>query len=206
MEDTFQTRISLVQRIRDVSDSRSWSEFYTFYRPLLMKYVCAKGLSEADAEDVVQDIFVVKLRRHMPNFQLDKTKGRFRSWLYLVTINAVRDWARERKGFEKIADELKNTPREDAESVSVIVEQEFDRAHQLHVLEKAMEEVKKVSEPVTWACFEGRILANRPAGEIARELGLTANAVYVNASRTLSRVREICAEFDEELGRDRVPA
>ena len=63
-----------------------------------------------------------------------------------------------------------------------------------------LERVRTQSQPKTWACFEQHILRGRPSVEVAAELRLTANSVYVNASRVLARVREQCADYEEELG------
>jgi hypothetical protein len=47
-------------------------------------------------------------------------------------------------------------------------------------------------------------LQQRPAAEVAHETGLTVNGVYINASRTLERIRRKCLQFDEDL--DHAPA
>ena len=56
--------------------------------------------------------------------------------------------------------------------------------------------------PRTWACFERHILGHEPAADVARDLGLTVNAVYVNSSNVLSRVRAKCFECLEDLSDD----
>jgi len=55
-------------------------------------------------------------------------------------------------------------------------------------------------QPKTWACFEQHLVQGRASDRIAAELGLTAVAVRVNASRVLARVKEQCQEYMEELG------
>ena len=57
----------------------------------------------------------------------------------------------------------------------------------------------------TLACFEQATLLNRPAKDVAAELGIEkVNNVYVYAHRVLQRVRELCDEYDEDL--DDAPA
>ena len=73
------------------------------------------------------------------------------------------------------------------------------RIHREKILEHAMETVRARSSTRVWACFEQRLLRDRPGAEIARDLGLEPNAVFVNASRVLKQVREVCQEFDEDL-------
>jgi RNA polymerase sigma-70 factor (ECF subfamily) len=67
------------------------------------------------------------------------------------------------------------------------------------IMEVVLERVRAQAAPATWSCFEGRILEGRPASEIAAALGISTNAVYVNASRLLARVREECAELEAPL-------
>ncbi|MBM4091287.1 MAG: sigma-70 family RNA polymerase sigma factor, partial [Planctomycetes bacterium] len=89
------TRSTLLFRVSDPNDSQAWREFVQLYEPLLMSYVRSRGVSEHDARDVVQEVFATLVRK-LPGFQLDRTRGRFRTWLWRITQNAVTDWARKR--------------------------------------------------------------------------------------------------------------
>ncbi len=73
------------------------------------------------------------------------------------------------------------------------------RIHRTKILEHAMETVRARTSTRVWACFEQRLLRDRPGAEIARDLDLDSNAVFVNASRVLKQVRAVCQEFDEDL-------
>src|SRR5712671_1775018 len=90
-----ETRLSLIQRVRDKEDTDAWNEFFDVYRPLLTAYVRKRGVSEHDAADVVQDVFM-RLVPALAQFEFDAERGRFRTWLWRVTHNALADWARRR--------------------------------------------------------------------------------------------------------------
>ncbi len=190
-----ETRVSLIQRVRNPADEVAWSEFFAIYRPLLTAYVRKRGVSEEDAADVVQDVFT-RLVSVMADFQLDSQRGRFRTWLWRVTQNALTDWFRRRatqgRAEQEWADQQASV---DDGSPS----NEWDLLYRRHILEIAVERVRVSTVTATWACFEGRILAGRPAAEIAAELDVSTNVVYVNASRVLARVREELAAFGEGL-------
>lgn len=190
-----ETRPSLIERVRNHADNSAWDEFFAVYQPLLFAYVRKQGLSEQDAADVVQEVFA-KLTQALANFEFDKERGRFRTWLWRVTHNALADWARRRDARQRAergwADE-QSPP--DAEALSA----EWDVLYRRRVLEIVLERVRSTAQPATWASFEGRILQGRPAAEIAAETGLSVNAVYVNASRLLTRVREECNALEEPL-------
>jgi hypothetical protein len=67
------------------------------------------------------------------------------------------------------------------------------------VLEFVFDKIRSQAQPRTWYCFEQHVLRGRPGAELAQELGITANAVCVNAGRILDRVCTMCADYMEEL-------
>jgi RNA polymerase sigma-70 factor (ECF subfamily) len=190
-----ETRASLIQRVRDRADTSAWGEFFSVYQPLVFAYVRQRGVSATDADDVVQEVFA-KLTQALARFEFDAERGRFRTWLWRVTQNALADWARRRNARDRAergwADEYKPPEGENSSA-------EWDQLYRRRILESVLERVRLSSQPATWACFEGRILKDRPATEIAAETGVSVNAVYVNASRLLTRVREECAALEEPL-------
>lgn len=188
-----ETRLSLIERVCKNEDSEAWAEFFTIYRPLLIAYVRKRGVSEHDAADVVQDVFV-RLIPALPRFEFDPERGRFRTWLWRVTYNALADWSRRRATRDQAERDWidLHEPVDDNSS-----DVEWDKLYRRRILEVVTARVRASSQPVTWACFEGRILAGRPASEIAAETGVSVNAVYVNASRLLTRVREECESFQD---------
>jgi RNA polymerase sigma-70 factor (ECF subfamily) len=186
-----ETRSSLLRRVRNPADAESWAEFVALYEPLLLKYVRAQGLQESDVRDVVQDV-LLGLVRTLPNFELDRSKGRFRTWLWRVTRNAIAARAR-REQLRDRAEECYQPSQEAAEP------EEWSRSYRTHLLQAILERVRGQTQPRSWACFEQHLLHGRPAGEVARELDLTAGAVYVNSSRVLAQVRQQCADFLEDL-------
>jgi RNA polymerase sigma-70 factor (ECF subfamily) len=194
-----ETHSSLIRRVRDPADADSWREFVALYEPLLLSYVRSRGLGEHDARDVVQDIFA-RLLQALPAFELDPSRGGFRSWLWQVTCHAVADWARRGRRQHAAENEWHRRLTAPAPSDETGSEAEWLAAHRRRVLEFVLEQVRGQTQPPTWACFEQHVLHGRRGADVAAELGITANAVFVNASRVLARVREQCAEYLEELG------
>jgi RNA polymerase sigma-70 factor, ECF subfamily len=191
------TNTSLIRRVRDPGDMQSWGEFVALYEPLLISYVCSRGVMENDARDVVQEIFIALLRA-LPNFQLDHEKGRFRTWLWQVTMNGIADQFRRGRKQGKAAEAWLDRPGGRDESQGEPDEQ-WIKAHRQRVLDFVLPKIKAQSQPRTWLCFEEHLLKGRSGVAIAQELGITANAVCVNANRVLDKVRELCAEYLEEF-------
>ncbi len=82
------TRITLLQRVADQHDHRSWECFVNIYGPLIYRYSQRRGLQESDAMDVVQDV-LLQVSQAMSGFRYDVERGRFRNWLGAVTHRAM---------------------------------------------------------------------------------------------------------------------
>lgn len=190
-----ETRVSLIERVRDHSDQTAWSEFFAIYNPLLTAYVRKQGASEHDAADIVQDVFA-RLVTVLSSFELDAERGRFRTWLWYVTQNALTDWARRRATRDRAEQgwiEKLETATERGSS------DEWNQLYRQCLLDVAIKRVQSSTQPTTWACFEAKVLNDRPADEIADELGISANSVHVNASRVLAKVRDELKACEEPL-------
>ncbi len=192
------TRSTLLMRVRDPADAEAWGEFVALYEPLLRAYVRGRGLPQEDVRDVVQDVFA-RLVKALPEFELNRQKGQFRSWLWQVCQSALVDWARRRRNQARAEDAWLNRLSEMRPSAESDSDLEWRRMHHRRVLSFALEKVRARSRPTSWACFERHLLQRRPSAEVAGELGLTANAVDINCSRVLERIRRFCREHLEEL-------
>jgi RNA polymerase sigma-70 factor (ECF subfamily) len=193
-----QTRSTLLSRVRNPSDARAWGEFVALYQPLLTAYVRKRGLSEEDTRDVVQDIFA-RLVKSLPDFELARHRGRFRTWLWQVCRSALCDWARRRRRQSRAEDgwlkQLGSSPQSQRNDSDV----EWVRMHRRRIVSYALERVKARSQPTTWACFERHLLKRKSSAQVARDLGLSVNAVNINSSRILDRIRRYCTEHLEDL-------
>ena len=182
-------------------DPERWAQFDAIYRSMLFAFMRRRGLPESEADDVVQEIFVkllVKIQTY------DRTKYKFRSWLFSVAQNSLIDRARRRASHQKalagwVVNVLQSTP-----SDSVKIAEEWLKIHRTKILAHAANGNSRTCRPGclaprVWTCFEQRLLRDRPGAEIARELGLEPGTVFVNASRVLTKVRAVCLEFDEDL-------
>jgi RNA polymerase sigma-70 factor (ECF subfamily) len=156
---------------------------------MIRAFVRRHGVAAGDVPDIVQDIFV-RLIPTLARFQFDPARGQFRTWLWRVASNAVANWNRKRNS--RTRTEAAWRERQFAQTLGDNVAPEPEQTHYRHLLEQVLVEVRGATLPTTWACFEGRVLRARPAIELAAELGVSQNSVYVNASRVLAQVRKRC--------------
>jgi RNA polymerase sigma-70 factor (ECF subfamily) len=174
------TRASLLERIRNPSASDAWEHFVQLYTPLLLHWARKIGLQEQDAADLVQDVLVVLVRK-MPEFQYEAGRT-FRGWMRTVLMNKWRD--RPQRGAPSPLDsQVEPTAKPDDDAFE-------EREYRLYVMGRALQMMSADFEPATWqACWE-TVVAGRPAMDVAAELNLSVNAVYLAKSRVLSRLRQ----------------
>ena len=163
---------------------------------MLFAFVRSRGLDESDANDVVQDIFV-KLLGKIQTYNREKYK--FRTWLFAVAHHALIDRARRLASRNRAVDGWVSTILRSTASDSLKMAEAWVKVHRTKILDHAIENVRSQTSHRVWACFEQRLLFDRPGAEVARELGLEVGNVFVNAHRVLERIRAICHEFDEDL-------
>lgn len=177
------TPASLLERVRRPGSEPAWTEFVDLYTPVLYAWARRLGLAAADAADLVQDVFTLLVQK-LPEFAYDRNKS-FRGWLKTILLNKWRDRRRrEAVGPHTVAgDHLNEVPDESIDSFG---ELEYRQV----LVARAMRLMQTDFQPATWkACWELAV-AGRPAEEIAMELRITVNAVYVAKSKVLRRLRQ----------------
>jgi RNA polymerase sigma-70 factor (ECF subfamily) len=179
-----QTPASLLERLRQPAEHRAWERFVQLYTPLLFYWARRVGLGDADAADLVQDVFTLLVQK-LPEFTYDRHKS-FRAWLRTVTLNKWRD--RRRRPVPLPAAFGGAALPEPA--VPDGAEAFWEEEYRSHLVGRALEVMRAEFHPTTWkACWEF-VACGRPAAEVAAELGISENAVYIAKCRVLRRLRQ----------------
>jgi RNA polymerase sigma-70 factor (ECF subfamily) len=177
------TSASLLERLRGPRDPEAWARFVELYTPLLLSWAKQFGLRDADAADLVQDIYLLLLRK-LPGFAYDRQQ-QFRSWLWTVAHNC---WAtRQRRSVEVTPAAGPEALPEPAAPDGVADLEEAE--HRRYLVGRVLHLVQRDCQPATWQAFWQFVACDRPAEEVAAELGLTVAAVYAAKSRILRRLR-----------------
>ena len=135
------TRLSLLAQVRDPGDGPSWSEFHAIYRPLIFGYLRSLGLKEHDANDLTQEVFC-RLMAILPTFELDRRRGRFRTYLWRLTYTTLVDGARKKKVRDRAEEEWVRHFSEADESASKGLEELWTLQHRKRILEVTLPRVR----------------------------------------------------------------
>jgi RNA polymerase sigma-70 factor (ECF subfamily) len=191
------TSSTLVKRLQDVQDGDAWQTFVDVYGPLICRYCRRRGLQEADAADVTQEV-LAQVVRSIRTFEYQPERGRFRDWLGTVARGKLVHWCEKRRP-EVHGAAGEDSPDLLAGAAGPGSEAEWTADFHAGVLQAALARIRPHFEAVTWRAFERTWLDNRPAADAAGELGLPVAAVYVAKSRVLKRLRDEVLHLAEDL-------
>ncbi len=183
------TPLSLLERLRRPDDAAAWSQFVHLYTPLLYGWARRTGLSEADAADLLQDVFVTLLEE-LPGFNYQPGKS-FRAWMYTLLLNRWRTLQRRRSPRLVPSEQLDGIPDEAEPDLPGEAEERRE------LVRRALTLMERDFAPATWQAFRQVVVLERRPAEVAAELGVSVNAVYLARSRVLRRLREDLAGLCE---------
>ena len=196
MSQEFITRPSLLLRVRDHEDQDSWTEFVEIYGPLIHRFALNRGVSLNDAPDITQDV-LRNVARAMQNFEYDRSKGTFRSWLFTVIRREIIRNAKkaERQASKphsedptKLLDQLPSS--QEAE--------DWEKDYQKQLVGWAMDKIEPYFSEKAWKSFILLSMEGCPAKDVAARLDTSPGSVYVYKSRVLKRLTEAIRSVDED--------
>jgi RNA polymerase sigma-70 factor (ECF subfamily) len=200
MNEALVTQPSLLMRLRDPRDSQAWGQFVDRYGGLIYRFVRKRGLQDADAADLTQDVLQA-VARSAGKLDYDPGKGTFRSWLFTITRHKLSDFL-ERRGRQVVGSgdsdaqgRLEQVARTDDGQEDWALEADRQLFHW------AAEQVRGGFADNTWQAFWLTAVEGQSPQAVAERLGMTPGAVYVSKSRVLARLMKQIeqARADERL-------
>jgi len=205
--DSLPTRSSLLSRLRDLGDSDSWRAFFETYWRLLYNVARKSGLSDEDAQDVVQET-VIAVARKMPEFHYDPAKGSFKQWLLLITRRRIQDHLRKLYRSLPRAADAPGDPEGNAEAVvaptfppHTELDATWEREWRENLFQAALARTRQRANPKHYQVFDYCVLQELPAAEVARMLGLNLAQVYLARHRVGAAVKRAVKELETETNR-----
>jgi RNA polymerase sigma-70 factor (ECF subfamily) len=212
---SIQTSPSFLNRLKTGDDAESWNEFYRIYGKVVRDFAIQAGLTDSEADEVVQET-AIGMARHLPEFRYDPKVCRFKTFLLNQASWRIKDQLKRRKkhaavdvsrqaasGGAKPTDETTRTPAinrvadPSAADLDALFEAEWRKNH----FAAALERVKEKFSLKQIQIFDLVFLKEWPAADVARSLGVSVANVYVTRhriSKALKKeIRLIEKQFDE---------
>ncbi len=198
LEDSIPTRQSLLLRLKHSEDTPGWREFFDTYWELLYNFARKAGLTDAEAQDAVQET-VVQVACKIRGFNTDPARGSFKSWLLGQARWRIGDQFRARKRNARISAPAEafglngngssdETTRTDpvngfVDPASDPLETMWNEEWEEHVLRKALERVRGKVSVKQFQIFELHVTQGLSVKDTAKAMATTTAAVYMATSR-----------------------
>lgn len=185
----------LIDSIRDPSDREAWVEFVDIYSPLIYRVGRQSGLQDADALDLVQQVFW-KVREKISDWKSGRPTGSFRRWLRIVARNAALDAIRRIKpdvarGGTSAQVKLQHVPEVQYESFAL-----FRREMEREAFRWATRRIQQEFQEATWSAFWLTMVDGNRCEDVANQLGKSVGAIYIARSRIVQRLKTELEAFD----------
>jgi RNA polymerase sigma-70 factor (ECF subfamily) len=192
------TSASLLVRIRDQGDQQAWHEFVQVYAPVVYGFARKRGLQDADAADVMQDV-LRSVAGAAGRLDYDPARGSFRGWLFTVARNKIFNFleANRHKLGRGSGDTGTRAQLEAVAGPEWELARTWDEEYERNLADVALQRVQKEVQPATWQAFWQTAVEGRHARDVGATLGMSAGAVYVARSRVLARLRQEVERLQE---------
>jgi RNA polymerase sigma-70 factor (ECF subfamily) len=175
----------------------AWADFIDIYAPLIHGYAMTRGLQDADAADITQEVLHA-VANHAGRFDYDPARGSFRGWLFRITLNKLRDLVSRRKahavgsGDTRMLEVLSNAPATEGD------EETWNQHHAWRLFLWAAEKARVDFRENTWQAFWRTEVEQQPVEQVARDLQLSPGAIHVARCRVIARVKELLRNVEPE--------
>ncbi len=183
------TPATLLQRLCAQPAPSDWERFVSLFTPLLRRWAVRFGVSASDIEDLLQEVFVLLLRE-LPGFEYDPQRS-FRAWLWTVFRRNTLAWHQRQPRATFSAELLEQLTSPDG--LTEASEMEYRR----YLLGRIMRIVQTDFPVRSWQIFQQVAVEGRAGVDVARDFGVSVNAVYLIRGRVMARLREELAELGE---------
>lgn len=189
------TRESLILRLPSAQDAMAWREFIGIYEPLIIRFALRRGLQEADAREIAQNV-LISVAKSVDRWQPDRERGRFRAWLFRIARNHLINWISKQANQTSAARSLESLDPNQCVSQdqhAAAIELEYRR----EMFRVAAAQAKESFNSKTWDAFWRTSVLAEPMQSVADDLGLSLGALYIARSRVTSKIRDIVMKLEE---------
>jgi RNA polymerase sigma-70 factor (ECF subfamily) len=182
-DELIPTRHTLLRRMKNWEDQGSWEDFFNIYWKLIYGVAIKAGLTDAEAQDVVQET-VMNVAKNIKDFEIGSQRGSFKAWLLQNTRWRITDQLRKRlpqaSHLKILRLEGSDTPTTDRlpDPASLDLDALWNADWQQNLVDAALANLRSQVDPEQYQMFDLHVLRSWPAVKVARELGVKMGRVY----------------------------
>ncbi len=193
----------MIHRLKDWQDQSSWQEFFSIYWKLIYGVARKAGLTDAEAQDVVQET-MASVAKHMPTFEYDPALGSFKAWLLnMARWRIIGQFRKRRPSVEPrpspdsstCADPLNNVADPAGQTLDAVWDAEWEN----NLLEAALTKVKRSVDPLKYQIFDLYVNKDWPPEKVAASFGVTVDQVYVIKHRITETIKTEVKRLQKEI-------
>jgi RNA polymerase sigma-70 factor (ECF subfamily) len=200
---TTPTRRTLLGRLHNLNDDPSWQDFFNTYWKLIYGVAIKCGLTETEAEEVVQET-IITVARKMPTFVYNPAVGSFKSWLLNIARWRIQDQyrKRQRNGLLRQATAEGSNQAMAAEQVpdpaSLTLEAIWEEDWKRNLIDAAIAKVRQRVNPRQFQLFHLHVIKGWPALKVAHKLGASLDRIYYAKYKVACLVRKEVKRLEEK--------
>ncbi len=206
-DDSYPTRPSLLRRLKNTDDQQSWQEFNDIYSRLIFGFAIKAGLTEDEAQEVVQETLIASAK-HLPEFRYDPKVCSFKTWLLNLSHWRVKDQLRKRQtpSAPQQTKPSSNEPANDGTRTGTIervpdpagdqLEAIWEKDWQTTLFDAALARVKAQADLKQWQIFDLYVLKEWSVQDVAKALGVSAGRVYLAKHRISALLRKALRKLE----------
>jgi RNA polymerase sigma-70 factor (ECF subfamily) len=183
------TRASLLVQIRDGANHAAWQEFVNLYGPVVYGFARKRGLQDADAADLMQDV-LRSVSSAIGRLDYDRKHGTFRGWLFTITRNKVFNFLSARRIRPQGSGDSTTNRLLDSQPDHGDGSDAWELEYQRRIASMAMDHIKAEFQENTWRAFWLTAVEGIAAPDAARQLRMSPGSIYVAKSRVLARLKD----------------
>lgn len=193
--DFLPTRYSLLSRLQNWDDQESWEVFFDTYWRLIYSIAIKSGLTETEAQDVVQET-IISVAKDIHKFKRDRKLGSFKGWLRNLTRWRIADHLRKRtqRASECPVVSLETGAGPDLSEIPDPAGDAFEEAWEedwrSNLFAAAVERIRRRVREEHYQIFDLHVLRHWPAGKVAQTLDINIAQVYLAKHRITVLLRK----------------
>jgi len=194
-----ETRKTLIERLGNWEDQKSWDEFYQTYWRLIYSVALKAGLRQEEAWDVVQET-VLGLAKQARRDIYDPSQGSFKAWLLNMTRWRVADQFRKRQRDPAHPLDAAGHFDDDNDSPHPIeriedplgggFDQMWDGEWARNLADLAVRRAQARVSPLQFQIYECYVLRDWDVSKVCQTLGISAAQAYLAKHRVGNLVKK----------------